>query len=57
VLRSWSVSWAPGEEGRLRDSAMYSVIAPEWGAVRDRLARRVARHAGGTGYLSADSRT
>jgi RimJ/RimL family protein N-acetyltransferase len=49
VLRSWSVSWAPGEDGRLRDSAMYSVIAPEWDAVRARLARRVARHAGGPG--------
>src|SRR5580698_10050452 len=30
VLRDWSVSWAPGEEGRLRDSAMFSVIAAEW---------------------------
>jgi N-acetyltransferase len=43
VLRSWSESWAPGEEGRLRDSAMYSVIAAEWPAcekhLRDRLAR------------------
>ena len=43
VLRSWSPSWAPGEEGRLRDSAMYSVIAPEWDTVRERLARRVGR--------------
>jgi N-acetyltransferase len=41
VLRSWSVSWAPGEEGLLRDSAMYSVIAPEWSAVRDRLVARL----------------
>jgi len=30
VLRQWSPSWAPGEEGRLRDSAMYSVIGAEW---------------------------
>jgi RimJ/RimL family protein N-acetyltransferase len=30
VLRNWSQSWAPGEEGKLRDSAMYSVIASEW---------------------------
>jgi hypothetical protein len=42
VLRSWSVSWAPGEEGRLRDSAMYSVIAPEWNAVRSQLTARLA---------------
>jgi N-acetyltransferase len=44
VLRNWSMSWAPGEEGLLRDSAMYSVIASEWEAVRDRLAGRLARH-------------
>jgi N-acetyltransferase len=43
VLRNWSISWAPGEEGRLRDSAMYSVIAPEWNAVRGRLTARLAR--------------
>jgi RimJ/RimL family protein N-acetyltransferase len=42
VLRNWSMSWAPGEDGLLRDSAMYSVIAPEWGIVRDRLAGRLA---------------
>jgi RimJ/RimL family protein N-acetyltransferase len=42
VLRSWSESWAPGEKGKLRDSAMYSVIAAEWPScekhLRDRLA-------------------
>jgi RimJ/RimL family protein N-acetyltransferase len=43
VLRNWSMSWAPGEEGLLRDSAMYSVIASEWSAVKDRLAERLAR--------------
>jgi N-acetyltransferase len=42
VLRSWSPSWAPGEEGLLRDSAMYSVIAPEWEAVRSGLAARLS---------------
>jgi RimJ/RimL family protein N-acetyltransferase len=42
VLRSWSMSWAPGEEGFLRDSAMYSVIAPEWHLVRNRLVARLA---------------
>ncbi|MFI6908431.1 GNAT family N-acetyltransferase [Nonomuraea sp. NPDC050394] len=41
VLRSWSLSWAPGEEGRLRDSAMFSVIAAEWPAVRRTLITRL----------------
>jgi RimJ/RimL family protein N-acetyltransferase len=39
VLRSWSASWAPGEEGLLRDSAMFSVIAAEWPAVKLQLRR------------------
>ena len=43
VLRSWSPSWAPGEEGKLRDSAMFSVIADEWPTVKSALAARVAR--------------
>jgi RimJ/RimL family protein N-acetyltransferase len=43
VLRSWSESWAPGEEGRLRDSAMYSVIAAEWPSCRQHLRDRLAR--------------
>jgi len=43
VLRSWSESWAPGEEGSLRDSAMYSVIAAEWPSCRKRLQDRLAR--------------
>ena len=30
VLRQWSPSWAPGEEGSLRDSAMFSIIGAEW---------------------------
>ncbi|MFD7058671.1 GNAT family N-acetyltransferase [Streptomyces sp. NPDC059906] len=41
VLRNWSRSWAPGEEGRLRDSAIYSVTAPEWPECRERLEHRV----------------
>jgi N-acetyltransferase len=45
VLRNWSASWAPGEEGLLRDSAMFSVIAAEWPAVKPALAARVARQA------------
>jgi len=42
VLRNWSMSWAPGEDGHLRDSAMYSVIASEWRAVEERLSARLA---------------
>jgi RimJ/RimL family protein N-acetyltransferase len=42
VLRSWSQSWAPGEDGRLRDSAMYSIVAPEWPDCRSRLEERLA---------------
>ncbi|MFJ4788813.1 GNAT family N-acetyltransferase [Streptomyces sp. NPDC088794] len=36
VLRNWSRSWAPGEDGRLRDSAIYSVTAAEWPECRGR---------------------
>ncbi|BBC35363.1 hypothetical protein SGFS_066570 [Streptomyces graminofaciens] len=43
VLRNWSLSWAPGEDGRLRDSAMFSVTAEEWPECRKRLEERVAR--------------
>jgi RimJ/RimL family protein N-acetyltransferase len=43
VLRSWSQSWAPGEEGWLRDSAMYSVIASEWAECRRLLEERLAK--------------
>lgn len=42
VLRSWSPSWTPGEQGALRDSAMFSVIAPEWPSVRRAMALRLA---------------
>lgn len=55
VLRSWSMSWAPGEEALLRDSAMYSVIAAEWNVLHDRLASRLAAaspSAGGSGDCS-----
>ncbi len=41
VLRSWSPSRAPGEEGRLRDSAMFSVIASEWPSTRAHLLARL----------------
>ncbi|MEU1722521.1 GNAT family protein [Nonomuraea sp. NPDC005692] len=42
VLRNWSMSWAPGEEGMLRDSAMFAVVASEWPAVRRTLTTRLA---------------
>lgn len=38
ILRSWQPSQAPGEQDRLRDSAMYSIIDIEWPSVRERLA-------------------
>jgi RimJ/RimL family protein N-acetyltransferase len=46
VLRNWSRSWAPGEDGRLRDSAMFSIIAAEWPECRARLGERLAAIAG-----------
>ncbi len=42
VLRNWSMSWAPGEEGMLRDSAMFAVVSSEWPAVRQVLTTRLA---------------
>lgn len=48
VLRNWALSWVTGEEDRLRDSAMYSVVAEEWPDCRalmeNRLRRAAARH-------------
>ncbi|MFE9564904.1 GNAT family N-acetyltransferase [Streptomyces sp. NPDC006487] len=46
VLRNWSRSWAPGEDGLLRDSAIYSVTAAEWPDCRKLLEERIARIAG-----------
>lgn len=43
VLRNWGRSWVPGEEGRLRDSAIFSVIAAEWPQVKSELTRRIQR--------------
>ncbi|MEU6986321.1 GNAT family protein [Streptomyces sp. NPDC046324] len=42
VLRQWAPSWVEGEEGRLRDSALYSIIAAEWPDCRARLEKRLA---------------
>jgi len=38
VLRQWQPSQAAGEAHLLRDTAMYSIVAGEWPAVRARLA-------------------
>jgi RimJ/RimL family protein N-acetyltransferase len=46
VLRSWSPSWAPGEAGLLRDSAMFSVVADEWPSCRAHLEQRLSRSHG-----------
>jgi RimJ/RimL family protein N-acetyltransferase len=43
VLRGWQPSHVVGEEGRLRDTAMYSIVESEWPAVRDALTARVGR--------------
>jgi RimJ/RimL family protein N-acetyltransferase len=47
VLRNWQPSHVPGEEGRMRDSAMFSITAAEWPRVREDLARRLVRVVGG----------
>jgi len=46
VLRNWSPSHVPGEEGRLRDSAMFSVTDAEWPSMKSALSARIAN--GGT---------
>ena len=43
VLRAWQPSLAPGEEGLVRDTAMFSVTPPEWPRVRARLEERIER--------------
>lgn len=48
VLRSHRRSAAPGEDGRLRDTAVHSITAPEWPRVRERLRARWARGSSGT---------
>jgi RimJ/RimL family protein N-acetyltransferase len=44
VLRHWQPSMVPGEEGRLRDSAIFSVLDTEWPAVRERLQLKLASY-------------
>jgi RimJ/RimL family protein N-acetyltransferase len=40
VLRRWQPSQVAGEEGRFRDSAIYSILDTEWSAVRSPLEDR-----------------
>jgi RimJ/RimL family protein N-acetyltransferase len=42
VLRHWQPSHVAGEEGQLRDSAMYSILDSEWPTVRRGLVTRLA---------------
>ncbi|MCM2412571.1 GNAT family N-acetyltransferase [Streptomyces sp. RKAG290] len=42
VLRNWSRSWAPGEDGQLRDSAIFSITAEDWPRCRAGLEERLA---------------
>lgn len=41
VLRNWSRSWAPGEDGLLRDSAIFSITDSEWADCRRLLESRL----------------
>jgi N-acetyltransferase len=43
VLRNWQPSQVLGEDDELRDSAMYSIIEPEWPPGRERLRERLSR--------------
>jgi RimJ/RimL family protein N-acetyltransferase len=57
VLRNWSRSWAPGEQGRLRDSAIFSVTAEEWPECQVRLEERVSGFVGRTAPTVTSRRT
>lgn len=41
IVRNWQPSFVPGEEGRPRNSALYSIVPEEWPAVRQRLTERL----------------
>jgi RimJ/RimL family protein N-acetyltransferase len=41
VLRNWQPSHADGEEGLLRDTAMFAIVAADWPEVRSRLVARL----------------
>ena len=58
MLRSFSPSWAPGEEGILSNLAFFSVVAAEWPTVKSALVGLVARlaAAAATGNVSPGAR-
>jgi RimJ/RimL family protein N-acetyltransferase len=41
VLRNWQAAQVEGEEGLTRNSAIYSILPPEWPGVRARLEERL----------------
>jgi RimJ/RimL family protein N-acetyltransferase len=41
VLRNWQPSHAEGEDGRLRDTAMFAIVDADWPEVRSRLVARL----------------
>jgi RimJ/RimL family protein N-acetyltransferase len=43
VLRNWQAAQVDGEEGRTRNSAMYSILLSEWPDVRVQLEDRLRR--------------
>jgi RimJ/RimL family protein N-acetyltransferase len=45
VLRHWQPSLVAGEEGRLRDTAIYSILDVEWPEAREGLCTTVKRYA------------
>ncbi|MFI9786447.1 GNAT family N-acetyltransferase [Kitasatospora sp. NPDC051984] len=44
VLRKSARSWVPGEDGGLRDAAIFSIIDTEWPQTKAALRERVARY-------------
>ena len=47
VLHAWQPSVAPGEEGRVRDTAMFCVTAGDWPRVKAHLEEKIARRLAG----------
>lgn len=41
IVRNWQPSFVPGEEGRPRNSALYSIVPEEWPELKRRLADRL----------------
>jgi N-acetyltransferase len=41
VLRNWQPSHAEGEHGKLRDTAMFAIVAEDWPTIRARLTARL----------------